>query len=88
MLIYVDEGKFVIYNDDCLIGSYEHRVDPKTCEKIQINGDVVLQGIFCGIFSFINWFSINISVKNTYYLKIAKDKNDPNTPQTGTRITI
>ncbi|KAI6182413.1 Galectin [Aphelenchoides bicaudatus] len=45
LLIYVDESKFIIYNDDCLVGTFEHRINPRTCDKIQINGDVVLQAV-------------------------------------------
>lgn len=45
LLIYCEESKFLVYVDDCLIGTFEHKVNPRLAEKIQINGDIVLQGV-------------------------------------------
>ncbi|CAD5209910.1 unnamed protein product [Bursaphelenchus xylophilus] len=45
LLIYCEETKFLIYVDDCLLGTYEHRINPRSAEKIQISGDLVLQGV-------------------------------------------
>ncbi|KAI6178703.1 Galectin [Aphelenchoides besseyi] len=44
VLIYCEESKFLVYVDDCLLGSYEHRINPRQIDRIQISGDIVLQG--------------------------------------------
>jgi hypothetical protein len=45
LLIYCEETKFVIYVDDCLVGTFEHRMNPRGLDKLSIDGDVVLQGV-------------------------------------------
>jgi hypothetical protein len=45
LLIYVEESKYTVYVDDILVGTYEHRLNPRACDKLQIAGEVVLQGV-------------------------------------------
>uniref|UniRef100_A0A914DJG5 Galectin n=1 Tax=Acrobeloides nanus TaxID=290746 RepID=A0A914DJG5_9BILA len=45
LLVYGEENKFVIYIDDCLCGSFAHRINPRGIDKLTIEGDLVLQGV-------------------------------------------
>ncbi|KAI1704829.1 galactoside-binding lectin domain-containing protein [Ditylenchus destructor] len=45
LLVYCEDNKFVIYVDDCLLGSYEHVINPRSIEKITIDGDLILHGV-------------------------------------------
>jgi len=45
LLIYCEDKKFVVYVDDCLVGSYEHRLSPRNIDKLCIEGDIVLHGV-------------------------------------------
>jgi len=45
LLIYCEDSCFVIYVDDCLIGKFEHRINPKTVDKLTIDGHLVLHGV-------------------------------------------
>ncbi|VDN21160.1 unnamed protein product [Gongylonema pulchrum] len=45
LLFFCDEDRFVCYVDDCLIGSYTHRMSPRDIDKLCIDGDVELQGV-------------------------------------------
>nr|CAD2140588.1 unnamed protein product [Meloidogyne enterolobii] len=45
LLIYCEDKKFVIYIDDCLLGKYEHRINPQTIDRLSIEGDIVLHGV-------------------------------------------
>uniref|UniRef100_A0A915EAP7 Galectin n=1 Tax=Ditylenchus dipsaci TaxID=166011 RepID=A0A915EAP7_9BILA len=44
-LIYCEDAKFIIYVDDCLLGVYEHRLNPRSIDKLCIDGDLVLHGV-------------------------------------------
>ncbi|KAH7714258.1 galactoside-binding lectin family protein [Aphelenchoides avenae] len=45
LLIYCEESKFVIYVDDVLIGTFEHRINPRNLDRLTVDGDIVLQGV-------------------------------------------
>ncbi|KAE9552782.1 hypothetical protein FO519_003999 [Halicephalobus sp. NKZ332] len=45
LLIYCEENKFVVYVDDCLVGTYEHKTSPRTIDRLSIEGDIILQGV-------------------------------------------
>ena len=44
-LVYCEETRFVFYVDDCLVGTYEHRINPRTIDKLCIDGEIVLHGV-------------------------------------------
>jgi hypothetical protein len=45
LLIYCEENRFLVYVDDCLVGTYEHKMSPRSIDKLSIEGDIVLQGV-------------------------------------------
>lgn len=45
LLVYCEENRFVFYVDDCLIGTYTHRMAPRGIDKLGIDGDIELQGV-------------------------------------------
>ncbi|VDM47254.1 unnamed protein product [Toxocara canis] len=45
LLVYCEENRFVFYVDDCLIGTYTHRMGPRGIDKLCIDGDIELQGV-------------------------------------------
>ncbi|VDN58110.1 unnamed protein product [Dracunculus medinensis] len=45
LLFYCEENRFVYYVDDCLIGTYNHRLGPRDIDKLSIDGDIDLQGV-------------------------------------------
>lgn len=45
LLFFCEENRFLIYMDDCLLGTYTHRMSPNDIDKLCIDGDVELQGV-------------------------------------------
>ncbi|KAL3114557.1 hypothetical protein niasHT_014364 [Heterodera trifolii] len=45
LLVYCEDSKFIIYVDDCLVGKYTHRINPRTIDRLCIEGDIVLHGV-------------------------------------------
>uniref|UniRef100_A0A7E4VPN6 Galectin n=1 Tax=Panagrellus redivivus TaxID=6233 RepID=A0A7E4VPN6_PANRE len=45
LLIYCEENRFIMYVNDCLVGTFEHRMSPRAIDKLTIEGDLVLQGV-------------------------------------------
>lgn len=45
LLIYCEESKFIVYIDDCLVGKFDHRINPRTIDRLCIEGDLVLHGV-------------------------------------------
>uniref|UniRef100_A0AC35TJH7 Galectin n=1 Tax=Rhabditophanes sp. KR3021 TaxID=114890 RepID=A0AC35TJH7_9BILA len=45
LLVYCEESKFILYVNDCLLGSYEHRLNCADIDKVSIDGDIILLGV-------------------------------------------
>lgn len=45
LLIYCEESKFIVYIDDCLLGKYDHRINPRIIDRLCIEGDLILHGV-------------------------------------------
>uniref|UniRef100_A0A0N5AZY2 Galectin n=1 Tax=Syphacia muris TaxID=451379 RepID=A0A0N5AZY2_9BILA len=45
LMIYCEESRFLIYVNDCLTSVYDHRMNPRSIDKLGIDGDIELLGV-------------------------------------------